>query len=169
MDKQSLIFTSLIAILALSLMLMAIQFLAKKLKIKSIQNEKTQLSYSVWFGAIIISFIIPFKIALELIENSIELLITDATIINTFMAVTEKIALFTGFSFIYTFAAYYIVNILFKYIVGNRNDSIEIANDNVGYYVNKGLVLIALVYSLSNVFEHFLRWFAPIIDTPFYH
>lgn len=169
MDKQSLFFTSIVAIVAISLMLMAIQFLSKKLKIKTELGEKLNLSYSIWFGSLLISFILFLKVALELIENSIELLIADNSINNTFIAVMEKIAIFTGFSFIFTFVAYYIVDTILTFSFGKRVDSIEIEKDNIGYYTIKGLVLLTLVFSIVTVFEHFLRWFAPSVATPFYH
>jgi hypothetical protein len=118
MDKQSLFFTTIVAIVAISLMLMAIQFLAKKMKIKPETEEKSNLTYSIWFGSLLISFILFLKVALELVENSIELLIADKTIDNTFIAVMEKIAIFTGFTFVSTFLAYYIVNTILKYLIG---------------------------------------------------
>jgi hypothetical protein len=169
MDKQSLFFTTIVAIVAISLMLMAIQFLAKKMKIKPETEEKSNLTYSIWFGSLLISFILFLKVALELVENSIELLIADKTIDNTFIAVMEKIAIFTGFTFFSTFLAYYIVNTILKYLIGNLTDSIEMEKGNTGYFIIKGIVLLSLVFSIITVFEHFLRWFAPSVATPFYH
>lgn len=169
MDKQSLFFTSLVAIVAISLMLMAIQFLAKKLKIKLEIEEKSNISFSIWFGSLFISFILFLKVALNFVENAIELLIADNSIGNTFIAVMEKIAIFIGYTFLSTFLAYYIVNLIFKFSFENRTDSIEIEKDNMGYFATKGLVLMTLVYSLQTIFEHFLQWFSPVINTPFYH
>jgi hypothetical protein len=169
MDKQSLFFTTIVAIVAIALMLMAIQFLSKKLNIKTETEEKFNPSYCIWFGTLLISFILFLKVALELVENSIELLIADNSINNTFIAVMEKIAIFTGFSFIFTFVAYYIVNTILKYLIGNRTDSIEMKKGNLGYFIIKGIILLSFVFSIITVFEHFLRWFAPSVATPFYH
>lgn len=169
MDKQSLFFTSIVGIVAIALMLLAIQFLAKRLKLQTNTEQNINASYSVWFGSLLLSFILFLKVALELVENSIELLIADKSINNTFLAVLEQIAIYTGFSFLFTFIAYYIVSIVVKFSIGNRNDSIEIEKDNVGYFIIKGMVLLTLVFSLITIFEHFLRWFAPAIETPFYH
>lgn len=169
MDKQSLFFTSIVGIVAIALMLIAIQFLAKRLKIQTNTEQNINASYSIWFGSVLLSFLLFLKVALELIENSIELLIVDKSINNTFLAVMEQIAIYTGFSFVFTFFAYYIVHIVVKFSIGNRNDSIEIEKDNVGYFIIKGMVLLTLVFSLITIFEHFLRWFAPAIETPFYH
>ena len=169
MDKQSLFFTSIVGIIAIALMIVAIQFLAKRLKLQTNTEQNINASYSIWFGSLLLSFILLLKVALELVENSIELLIADKSINNTFVAVMEQIAIYTGFSFLFTFITYYIVSIIVKFSIGDRKDSIEIEKDNVGYFIIKGLILLTLVFSLITIFEHFLRWFAPAIETPFYH
>ena len=169
MNKQSLLFTGVVAIIAISLMLMAIQIFAKKLKIKPESDQKINISYSFWFGSLLISFILILKTALDLLENSIELIIYSKTIDNVFIAIMEKISIFIGFSFLFTFLAYLIVQYILKFSIGSRVDEIEIEKDNIGYYLIKGLLLIFLVISLASIFEHFLRWFMPIVETPFYH
>lgn len=169
MDKQSLFFTSIVGIVAIVLMIIAIQFLAKRLKIQIDTEQKINTSYSIWFGSFLLSFILFLKVAVELVENSIELIIADKSINNTFIAVMEKIVIFTGFSFVFTFLAYYIVHIIIKFSIGDRADNIEIEKDNMGYFIIKGLVLLTLVFSLISIFEHFLRWFVPSVETPFYH
>lgn len=169
MDKQSVFFTCLVAIVATSLMLMSVQFLAKKLNLKSEIEQRTNISYSIWMASVMVVFFMLLKVALELIENSIEIIIYSKTIDNTFIAIMQKIAIFTGFTFIFTFLSYFIVNNILKLTFGNRKESIEMEKENTGYFIIKGILLLLLVYSLINVFEHFLRWFMPTIETPFYH
>jgi hypothetical protein len=169
MDKQSLFFTSIVAIVATALMLMSIQFLAKKLNIKSEKEQKITVSYSIWASSLVIAFFMFLKVALGLIENSIELIIYSKTIDNAFIAVMQKIAIFSGFSFIFTFLAYYVVHILLTFTLGKRNDGIEMEKENTGYFIIKGVILILFVFSLITIFEHFLGWFVIKVDTPFYH
>ena len=169
MDKQSLFFTSIVAIVATALILMILQFLAKKFKIKTETEQTFNISYSIWISSILITFFLYLKVALELIENSIEIIIYSKTIENTFLAVMEKISVFAGFTYLFTFISYYIVHSLLKLSFGNREDSIEMEKDNKGYFLTKGVVLILLVFSLQTIFEHFLGWFTIKIDTPFYH
>jgi hypothetical protein len=169
MDQQSLFFTFLVAIFATALMLTAIQFFATKQKIKIESEQKINLSYSIWISSIMIAFFMFLKVALGLIENSIELIIYSKTIENTFITVMEKIAIFTGFSFMFTFLSYYLVHNLLKLSLGNLVDSFEMEKDNKGYFIIKGIVLILLVFSLQTIFEHFLGWFTIKVDTPFYH
>ena len=169
MDQQSLFFTFLVAIVATALMLTAIQFLAKKQKIQIESEQKINASYSIWISSIMIAFFMFLKVALVLIENSIELIIYSKTIEATFMTVMEKIIIFTGFSFILTFLAYFIVHNLLKLSIGNRVDSIEMEKDNKGYFFIKAVILIMLAFSISTIFQDFLGWFTIKVETPFYH
>ena len=169
MNKQSLFFTCLVAVVATSLMIMALQFLTKKLKIKPEVEENINTSYTIWSTSIFIAFFIFLKIALEQTENAIEVIIYSKTIENTFLEVMQRIAIFIGFTFFFTFLSYYVVNAIFKLSLGNRIDSYEIDKNNIGYFIIKGVVLILMVFSLITIFEHFLRWFAPVTNTPFFH
>lgn len=169
MDKQSLFFTTLVAVVATALIAMAIQFITKKLNIRPESEEKINTSYSIWVISIYASFFMFLKVALQLTESAIELIIYSKTIDNTFTEVMQKIAIYIGFTFFFTFLSYYIVNGVFKLSLGNRSDSHEIERNNIAYFVIKGVVLMLFVFSLITVFEDFLRWFAPVVDTPFYH
>lgn len=169
MNKQSLFFTSIVAIVATALMLMLIQFLAKKLNIKSEKEEKIKVSYSIWVSSILVSFFLFLKVALGIIENSIELIIYSKTTDNVFIAVMEKIIIFSGFTFLFTFLTYYIVQILQVFFIGKRNDSIEMEKENTGYFIVKGIIIILLAFSLISIFEHLLGWFVIKVETPFYH
>lgn len=169
MNKQSLFFTCLVAVVAIALMIMAIQFFTKKLNIKPETDEKINISYAIWSTSIFVAFFMFLKVALEQTENAIEVIIYSKTIDNTFLEVMQRIAIFNGFTFFFTFLSYYVVNAIFKLSLGNRIDSYEIDKNNIGYFIIKGTVLILFVFSLLTIFEHFLRWFAPVVETPFYH
>lgn len=169
MNKQSIFFSIITAIIATALMTILIQFLAKKSSIKVENDNKTNTSYSIWFTSIMITFFIYLKVAIEMVENSIEMIIYSKSTENAFIEVIQKISILIGFTFIFTFLSYYIVHNILKLTTGNRIDSIEIQKENYSYFILKGLILIAFVFSLITIFEHFLKWFMPTIETPFYH
>lgn len=169
MDKQSLFFTSIVAIISTVLMLLSIQFLSKKLNIKNESEQRIKISYSIWYGSILICYFLFLKVALELIENSIEIIIYSKTIENTFIIAIQKIIIFTGFTYFFTFSSYLIVDKVLQFSFGKRLDNIEIDKENIGYYLIKGILLILFTFSLVTIFEHFLKWFMPTVDTPFYH
>ena len=169
MDKQSLFFTSVVAIVSTALMFTAIHFFAKKQNIKSEAEQKISISFSIWISSIMVAFFMFLKVALELIENSIELIIYSKTIETTFMSVMEKIIIFIGFTFMFTFFSYFIVHNLLKLSIGNRVESIEMEKDNKGYFIIKAIILVMLVFSLMSIFQDFLGWFVIKVETPFYH
>lgn len=169
MNKQSLFFTVVVAIVAFIIMLLAIQYLTKKMNIKNDFSQKINMSFSIWVSSLIISFFIFLKIALEQVENSIEIIIKSENIDNTFFAVMEKIAIFTGFTFVFTFLSLYLVDKSLQFVLGKRINHIEIEKENVGYFLIKGVSLLLFVYSVSLIFEHFLNWFVPVVEAPFYH
>jgi len=169
MNKQSLFFTFIVAIVAFILMLLSIQYLTKKMNIKNDSSQKINVSFSIWVSSLLISFFIYLKIALEQVENSIENIIKSESIANTFFAVMEKIAIFMGFTFLFTFLSLYLIDKSLGFILGNRMNNIEIEKENIGYFLIKGISLILFVFSISLIFEHFLKWFVPIVGTPFYH
>lgn len=168
MNKQSLFFTVLIAVLSTIILFLLLQFLTKKLKFKTENENKLSTSYTIWFTSILLSFFILLKPALEQIENAIEIIIFSKTIENTFLEVMENIILNIGFTFIITFIFYLLVNLIFKISNVTKNDNIEMENNNFNYFLIKGTTLLLLTFSLSIVYNHFLQWFAPIVDTIFY-
>ncbi len=169
MNKQSIFFTILTAFIAIALMLIIIQFISKKQKINSLLESQINTSYSIWVSSIMISFVTYLKVALDLIENAIETIIFSKTINYTFIAIMEKISIFIGFTFLFTFFSYYLINLIIKIFLGKRELNMEIGNNNIGFFMVNGISLILFTCSIINLFEHFLRWFSPIFETPFYH
>jgi ABC-type uncharacterized transport system permease subunit len=168
MNKQSLFFTAITAIFSTVLLSLLLQFITKKLRYKTENENKLNTSYTIWFTSIILSFFVLLKPALEQIENAIEIIIFSKTIENTFFEVIEKIILNIGFTFITTFVLYLLINLIFKISNGTKNDPIEMENNNYNYFLIKGITLLVLTFSLSTIFNHFLQWFAPTVDTIFY-
>jgi hypothetical protein len=109
------------------------------------------------------------KVALEQIENTIEIVIYSPTIDNTFFVVMQKIFIFIGFTYFFTFLLYFIIDFTVSLTNGMKKEQIEMEQNNTNYFLLKAFIMLALAYSLLNVFEHFLKWFIPVIDTPFYH
>lgn len=170
MDKQSIFFTVLVAVIATVLMLMAIQFLAKKQKIQTSNNDQSiPLSLTVWNISLLIPFFLYLRTALLILENTIEILISPKCPENAFLGIIQRIAIYIGFTFLFTFLTYYIIGTILKITLGKRIDSIEVENNNYGYFLIKSILMVFISFALLTVFEHLLNWFVPIIDTPFYH
>ncbi len=169
MERQSVFITSLVAIISIAVFLMILKFISKKQKIDLGLETQINISYSIWVSAYLLSFVFFLKVALSLIENAIETLINSKTDENTFLAIMEKITVFIGFTFIFTFFSYYLISFLIKIFLGKREIKTEIESNNIGFFIINGFAFILFTYSIVSVFEHFLSWFSPIVTTPFYH
>lgn len=168
MNKQSLFFTFLVAIITILIAMNLISILARKRNI-NISNNSLNTSSILWYLSILLPFFLLLKVSLEMIENSIEVLIYSATVENTFLAVMEKILIYTGLSFVFIAIVFLLIEKLLFFSFGKRQDSIEINNNSFSYFILKLSLSTLLVYSLLSVYDHFLRWFLPVVETPFYH
>ena len=65
-------------------------------------NLSLNTSSVLWYLSILLPFFLMLKVSLEMIENSIEVLIYSATTENTFLAVMEKILIYIGLSFVFS-------------------------------------------------------------------
>lgn len=169
MNKQSIFFTILTAFLSIAILILALQFITKKLNIISTKDNNCNVAYSIWLSSIVISFVLYLKIALNQIENSIEIFVQSNFEGNSLLAIMEKISIYVGFTFIFTLSSYFLINIIMKFFMGVSEVKVEIEKNNMGYFIIKGAVLLSFVFSLLNIFEHFINWFAPYVETPFYH
>ncbi|MEZ4853755.1 hypothetical protein [Flavobacterium sp.] len=168
MNKQSIFFTILVGVISLLLALGLIQFLAQK-TFKLNPHEKPSWSFLIWQSTWLIPFFIFLNSALEITENTIETVIYSNTVQNTFLYSTGKILLYIGFTFLFTLFVNKIVDVIDNFFFSKNNTSIELENNNVVYFTFKLVLVVGLAFSLLTVFEHFLSWFVPSIETPFYH
>ena len=168
MNKQSLFFTFLVAIITILIAMNLISILAKKRNI-NISNTSLNTSSILWYLSILMPFFMLLKVSLEMIENSIEVLIYSATVENTFLAVMEKILIYCGLTFVFSAVVFLVIEKLTTFSLGKRKDSIEIENNNYSYFIFRLSLSTLLVHSLLFIYEYFLRWFLPVVETPFYH
>jgi hypothetical protein len=166
MNKQSLFFTFLVAIVVLLIAFNLLILYAKKRKIKT---DNTNISLVLWYSTILVPLFLLLKPALNMIENSIELLIYADSVNNTFIKVMEIILIYTGLTFVFTIVVHLLTEKISIYILDKRDVSIEIENNNFSYFMFKLLISTLFVYTLLSVYEDFLKWFLPVFNTPFYH
>jgi uncharacterized membrane protein YjfL (UPF0719 family) len=166
MNKQSLFFTFLVAIVVLLIAFNLLILFAKKSKVKT---DNTNLSLVLWYSTILVPFFLLLKPALNMIENSIELLIYANSVNNTFISVMEKIIIYSGLTFVFTIVVYLLIEKISIFILDKRDVSIEIENNNYAYFIFKLLISSLFIYVLLSTYEYFLRWFLPVFNTPFYH
>ena len=166
MNSSNLIITAIVGIIAIAVFVLIIQFFSKRINFE--EEGKLKTAYAVWIVFIITSFSILLNASLKAISNAIEI-ISGINKSENVLAIIQRVALFTGFTFIWFAAIYFITRFTTAIILGKKTDSIEIDINNYSYFIVRGIILIAFTFSLLAVFENFLRLFSPIIDTPFYH
>jgi hypothetical protein len=121
MNKQSLFFTFLVAIIVLLIAFNLLILFAKKSKVKT---DNTNLSLILWYSTILVPFFLLLKPALNMIENSIELLIYANSVNNTFISVMEKILIYSGLTFVFTIVVYLLIEKISIFILDKRDISI---------------------------------------------
>lgn len=166
MNTSNLIISAIVGIIAIAIFVIAIQFISKKMNLEDEGIFKN--SFTVWIGCSLISFALLLSTSLKAISNAIEVILGIDKPDNT-LTIIEKVALFTGFTFLFFMVVYFIAKFIAAIIFGKRNIKIEIERNNYNYFIVKGIILLVLTFSMLSIFENFLRLFSPIVDTPFYH
>lgn len=169
MNTQSLIITGITGIVNLSVAILLIQLFTKKIKSKTEDETGFKLSYPIWIGLMLIAFGLLLQTALRLLSDSLDIILGADMKEETTGLIIQKVAVFSGFVFVWFVVAFALTRILSVILLGKRSLSIEIERNNIGYVIINGVFLIIMILSLSSVFESFLRLFMPVVETPFYH
>jgi len=143
-------------------------FLTKNFKSKINNDGKLKIAFAIWYaamflaGANIISSII--NIIFEVIDNLIK--IQPA---KFYFELIKAISLVVGVGFIWLILWFLVIKFLTKIIPLKANEYEEMEEDNYGYFLIKGVMLIGLIFSLSPVLSLILRALIPNVEIPFYH
>ncbi|HLO73048.1 MAG TPA: hypothetical protein VK164_03850 [Flavobacterium sp.] len=162
MNTLNLIITTIVGIIAIALFVLAYQFISKKINHE--EEGKLKTAFAIWIGFSIASFALLLSSALKAVSGAIEVILGIAK-----TEIIEKVALFTGFTFMWFVVTYFITQFITAILLGKRTDSIEIDRNNYNYFIIKGIILLAFTFTFLSVFENFLRMFSPVVNTPFYH
>ena len=168
MNTSKTIALTLSALVALSVMLLLIQLLTRKLKIIAIQDGRFRNAYGVWVGLLLGGATISVYGTMNILTEAIDR-IYKIGLANTAGEVVKTASLFIGFSGGWFLGWYFIAGVLSITMLGNRKDTAEMELNNVSFFLIKGIVLVALILCLSTAFEDLLRIFMPDVATPFYH
>lgn len=166
MNTPNLIITAITGILSVALFVLLIQFFSRKINHE--QEGKLKAAYGIWTGFLTIGFGILLASSLKSISNALAILLNEAKTEST-LPIIRNAALFTGFTFLWFTGLYFLTRLMAVMLLGKRTDSIEIDRNNYNYFLIKGIIFLAFVFSLLSVFENFLLLFSPVVKTPFYH
>ncbi|RZK59189.1 MAG: hypothetical protein EOO91_05850 [Pedobacter sp.] len=168
MNSLKLITISCTIILSFILLLFLNYFLTRNFKSKINNDGKLKISFGIWYaaiflaGATIISTII--NVVIEVIDNLIKIKPE-----KLYLELIKATSLAVGVGFIWLFLWYLVVSFLTKMIPLKANEIEEMEEDNFGYFLIKGMMLLGLIFSLSSVLSMMLRTLIPNVEIPFYH
>lgn len=168
MNTSKTITLAIAGLVAIAIVLLVIQLLLKKMKLKSEIDGRLKLSYGIWFVTLFIAASIVNSKSISILSEAMD----NIYKMNTQKILTESIkaiSLFIGLSVVWFVIGVYVANFLVVIIVGKRKDSNEMEADNYSYFIIKGFLVIGIVFSLLPIFETLLRAFITSVQLPFYH
>ncbi len=166
MNTTNLIVTAIVGIITIALFILAFQFFSKQINYE--EEGKLKSAFAFWISFSTTSFALLLSSSLKAVSNGIEV-IQSTVKTESMLPIIEKIALFTGFTFLWFSVTYVIALFITAILLGKRTASIEIERNNYNYFIINGVILLAFTLAFLSVFESFLRMFSPIVETPFYH
>ena len=155
-------------LVAIAIVLLIIQLLLKKLKLKSEIDGRLKLSYAIWFVTLFIAASIVNSKTISILSEAMDN-IYKMNPPNILGESIKAISLFIGLGAVWFVIGVYIANLLVVIIVGKRRDSNEMEADNCSYFLIKGFLVIGFVLCLLPTFEILLRTFITSVQLPFYH
>lgn len=167
MDNTKLLTLSIISILSIAISLTVTQVFLRKQKIKSEQNNKINTSYALSFATWVIAFSLLNIKSISILSDYIDI-INKINTENALMQISKTAVVFLGLTNVWLIILYYFNKIFTIIFIGKRNEIFEIQNNNLGYFILKGILFLSFIFSLIPVFEILLRTFSPN-ETPFYH
>lgn len=168
MNTTKTIILCIAAFIALTIIILIIQVLFRKVKNKNTEDGRIKLSIGIWFASLFLSGSFITVKAIYIFSEAVDNIFK----INPAKAVFESFktgSLFIGLSIVYFLFLYLMVNTLSILIIEKRNDTNEINNNNYSYFLIKGILLIGFTICILPVFEIILRALIPSIQIPFYH
>jgi hypothetical protein len=168
MNTSKTVTLTIFGIVAIVIILLMIQLLLRKLKMKSDQEGRLKNSYGVWFATLFIAATIIMGRTISILGEAFDNIYKNVST-NIMGEVTKTASLFIGLSAFWFVVWYFVANLLSVTILGNRKDQNEIEADNVSYFLIKGILIIGFILCLLPVFEIMLRTFMPNVQIPFFH
>jgi hypothetical protein len=168
MNTLKLITISCTIIISFILLLLITSLLTKSFKSKINKDGRLKISFGIWYAAIflaganIISSII--NIVVEVIDNLIKIQPP-----KFYIELVKAISLIVGVGFIWLLVWFFAVKFLTKVMPLKTIDNEEMEDDNFGYFLIKGIMLLSIIFSLSSVLSLILRMLIPNVQIPFYH
>jgi len=168
MNIQSSITVIISGIVAFALALFIIQFLAKEVRKKAIVENALKPSFGIWFGSLLLSITLLLSKAMSVLKDATDVLVTFPKE-GMYFEIFKSGSIFIGLAFLWFLVSFYIIKIFCRLIFSNSIDEVEMEQDNISYFIIKGIMIIVFVLCLLPAFESLSRSFIVTVSTPIYH
>jgi hypothetical protein len=155
-------------IIAIAIMLTIIQLLLRKVKLQAEAEFKIKPAYGIWFASLFIAASLVSAKAVTFLGEAIDNLYKIGS--PNMITETAKIAsLYIGLSVVWFLLWYFVSKVFATIILGLKKEQEEMSLNNVHFFLIKGTIINAFIFSLSPVLDVIFRMVMPNIQLPFYH
>ncbi|RXR21625.1 hypothetical protein [Flavobacterium stagni] len=169
MDKQSILFSILALIIATIILFIGLSYYSKAKKIRILDDNQLNTSYSVWLLGIILPFFIYSSVSIQLSETTIETIINTDSINDTFFQILYRLVIYFGVAIILSIASFYLIFKIVGIIFGGRSLFVELENSSTGLFIIIIIINVFFSFSILSPIKDFLNWYLPEVMTNYIH
>ncbi len=167
MEAQKLTTLFVTGLLALTIGIVLIQSLIKKLKPVTGDLNLT-LSYSILISGLFLSYGLILSKTIQLLITTLDVLYRANNDHLTWESI-KSCSVFVGCGILWFISGYFLTAFLLDIVIGKHNTKEEIEKNNYPYFIARCLLLITFVIIFNPILERFLALFIPVLEVGLYH
>lgn len=156
-----------VLIASITILTLGIYLFFKPYKVIKTEENNLKISYGIWLSSVIISGGIIISTLLKSVFEAVDV-IQRMNQENLIIQISKLAGSLLFVSMSWLFLWYFLTKSIGKiFYKTSLSESLE--NDNTGYFLIQGSVLVSLIFCSSAILEILLKMLIPSIDIPFYH
>lgn len=159
---------TIVGIIAIGIMLTLIQLLLRKAKQQAETDFKIKPAYGIWFASLLLAASLTTAKAISFLAEAIDNIYKIGSP-NLTGEAAKTASLYIGLSAVWFLLWYFVSKVFSTIILGIKKETEEMALNNVHFFLIKGIIINAFIFSLSPVLDVIFRMAMPNIQLPFYH
>lgn len=168
MNNLKFIIASLIILIGIMLFLTMLNVILRKFKAKYNEEGNINLSFGIWFSTLFIACTLILEKTFFKTTESVEILLRLNTL-DVYLDIGKAIGLLLGLAILWFFFWYFISHFLIKIVIREANDEAQMASNNYSYFLIKGIALIGMLVSASDLLTMILNLCVPSIEIPLFN
>jgi len=168
MNTTSEILLIICCIITIAMGIFIVQILLRKLRLKSESETKIKISYGIWIMSLFVAYCINTAKTIEILNEAYDT-IMKVNQSDALSKILQTSSVFIGLNILWFIIWYSLSNVLSTILIGKRNIIKEMEQDNISYFLIRGVILVGVIISFLILYESILRVFLPNIKVPFYY